>query len=100
MRPSSPAFADDRKGSPGILGDPGVVLGDSGLISYIRPRAIQTTSNTPYHAGSISLPFLERFGSVHAARLKQQGRRFPLFIFEILTSTRRLRVSGFGVAQE
>jgi hypothetical protein len=32
------------------------------------------------------------------ARLKQQGRRFPLFIFERLTSTRRLRVSGFLVA--
>ena len=46
----------------------------------------------------ISLPFFDRFGSVHAARLKQQGRRFPLFIFEILTSTRRLRVSGFWVA--
>jgi hypothetical protein len=50
------------------------------------------------HAGSVSLPFFDSFGSVHAARLKQQGRRFPLFIFEILTSTRRLRVSGFGVA--
>src|SRR6266567_976186 len=50
------------------------------------------------HAGSRSLPFFDRYGSVHAARLKQQGRRFPLFIFEILTSTRRLRVSGFWVA--
>src|ERR1700732_4232039 len=50
------------------------------------------------HADSISRPFFDRFGSVHAARLKQQGRRFPLFIFEILTSTRRLRVSGFWVA--
>src|SRR6202011_1688092 len=49
-------------------------------------------------AGSISLPFFDRYGSVHAARLKQQGRRFPLFIFEILTWTRRLRVSGFLVA--
>src|SRR5438046_10662542 len=44
----------------------------------------------------MSLPFFDRSASVHAARLKQQGRRFPLFIFEILTSTRRLRVSGFG----
>jgi hypothetical protein len=35
---------------------------------------------------------------VHAERLKQQGRLFPLFIFEMLTSTRRLRVSGFFVA--
>ena len=46
----------------------------------------------------MSLPFLDRFGSVHEARLKQQGRRFPFFIFEMLTSTRRLRVSGFRVA--
>ena len=35
---------------------------------------------------------------MHAERLKQQGRLFPLFIFEMLTSTRRLRVSGFLVA--
>jgi hypothetical protein len=55
-------------------------------------------SNTTNHAGSMSLPLFDRFGSVHAARLKQHGRRFPLFIFEILTSTRRLRVSGFWVA--
>jgi hypothetical protein len=46
----------------------------------------------------MSLPLVDRFGSVHAARLKQQGRRFPLLIFEMLTSTRRLRVSGFWVA--
>src|ERR1035438_8853848 len=48
--------------------------------------------------GSISLPLFDRFGSVHEARLKQQGRRLPLFIFEIVTSTRRLRVSEFWVA--
>jgi MmgE/PrpD C-terminal domain len=48
--------------------------------------------------GSRSLPFFDRSGSVHAERLKQQGRLFPLFIFEMLTSTRRLRVSGFVVA--
>jgi len=35
---------------------------------------------------------------VHAERLKQQGLRFPLFIFEMLTSIRRLRVSGLLVA--
>ena len=35
---------------------------------------------------------------MQAARSKQQGRRLPLFIFEIDTSTRRLRVSGFLVA--
>jgi hypothetical protein len=50
------------------------------------------------HGGSMSLPFVDTCGSVQAARLKQQGRRFPLFIFDMLTSTRRLRVSGFLVA--
>ena len=49
-------------------------------------------------SGSRSLPFLDRSGSVHEARLKQQGRLFPLVIFEMLTSTRRLRVSVFFVA--
>jgi hypothetical protein len=34
---------------------------------------------------------------VHPARLKQHGRRFPLSIFEMLTSTLRPRVSGFLV---
>ncbi len=48
--------------------------------------------------GSRSLPPLDRSGSVHAERLKQQGRLFPLSIFEMLTSTRRRRVSGFFVA--
>jgi hypothetical protein len=33
--------------------------------------------------GSRSLPFFDRSGSVHADRLKQQGRLFPLFIFEM-----------------
>ena len=60
--------------------------------------ALKEASNTTNYADSMSLPLFDRFGSVHGARLKQQGRRFPLFIFEILTSTRRLRVSGFGVA--
>jgi hypothetical protein len=45
--------------------------------------------------GWTNLPFFARSGSVHAERLKQHGRLFPLFIFEMLTSTRRLRVSGF-----
>jgi hypothetical protein len=45
-----------------------------------------------------SLPFLDRSGSVQEARSKQQGRRFPWLIFEMLTSTRRLRVSEFLVA--
>ena len=51
-----------------------------------------------YHAGAMSLPLLDTFGSVHEARLKQQGRRFPLVSFEMLTSIRRLRVSTFPVA--
>ena len=44
------------------------------------------------------MPLLERSGSVHAARLKQQGRRLPVLIFEMLTSTLRSRVSGLLVA--
>jgi hypothetical protein len=35
---------------------------------------------------------------VHEARSKQQGRRFPPSIFEMLTSTRRCRVCGLRVA--
>src|ERR1700680_1538595 len=66
---------------------------ECGLL-LLESQGVDTTN----HAGSISLPLLARFGSVHAARLKQQGRRFPLFSFEMLTSTRRLRVSGFWVA--
>jgi hypothetical protein len=50
------------------------------------------------HATSTSLPFFERSGSVHAARLKQQGRRLPDRSFEMPTSTRRRRASGFFVA--
>src|SRR6188508_351931 len=46
----------------------------------------------------MSLPLFERFGSVQPARLKQQGRLFPLSIFEMLTSTRRRRVSVLFVA--
>ena len=44
-----------------------------------------------HYARWTSLPLFDRCGSVHGARVKQQGRRLPLFIFEILTSTRRLR---------
>jgi hypothetical protein len=39
---------------------------------------------------------LDRSRSVHAERLKQQGRLFPLFIFEMLPSARRPRVSGIA----
>ena len=56
------------------------------------------TSLPTDHANWMSLPFFDRVGSVHEARLKQQGRRFPLCIFEMVTSTRRWRVSGFWVA--
>jgi hypothetical protein len=47
------------------------------------------------HRGLISLPFFEWSRSVHAARLKQHGRRFRVCIFEMLTSARRWRVPGF-----
>jgi hypothetical protein len=53
--------------------------------------------HVPY-TSSISLPFFDKAGSVHAARSKQQGRRLPDRSFEMLTSTRRLRVSRFLVA--
>jgi len=61
-------------------------------------QATGTLAHLSDHGSSISLPFLDMFGSVQAARLKQQGRRFPLFIFDMLTSTRRLRVSRLLVA--
>src|SRR2546425_10132604 len=64
----------------------------------LRTRTLALRRQRVVHAGSVSLPFFDRLGSVHAARSKQQGRRFPLFIFEIVTSTLRLRVSGFLVA--
>jgi hypothetical protein len=50
------------------------------------------------HRGSVSFPFFERSGSVHAARLQQHGRRFEACIFEMQASTRRGRVPGFRVA--
>jgi hypothetical protein len=43
----------------------------------------------------MSLTFFDSSGSVHAGRLKQQGRLCPLCIFEMLTS---VSVSGFLVA--
>lgn len=51
-----------------------------------------------YWGGPTSFPFFERSGSVHAERSKQQGRRLPPSIFEIVTATRRSRVAGFPVA--
>ena len=73
---------------------PGPVLPQAA--SYrLRARIVDQGRSSP---GSRSLPFFDRSGSVHEERLKQQGRRFPLFIFEMLTSTRRVRVSGFFVA--
>jgi len=53
------------------------------------------------HRGLISFPFFERSGSVHAARLKQHGRRFPLRIFEVLRramrrGARRIWPAGAG----
>lgn len=56
---------------------------------HARPR---------YRVWATSFPFFERSGAVQAERSKQQGRRLPLFIFEIVTATRRSRVAGFLVA--
>jgi hypothetical protein len=44
--------------------------------------------------GTRSLPLLASWGSVQLARLKQQVRRFPSFIFEMVTSTRRRECQG------
>ena len=49
----------------------------------------------------ISLPFVDRSRAVHAAGLKQQGRRFPLRIFEMLRramrrGARRIWSAGAG----
>ena len=44
------------------------------------------------YIASMSMPFFDRSGSVHAARSKQQGRRLPDRSFEMQTSTRRSRV--------
>jgi uncharacterized membrane protein YphA (DoxX/SURF4 family) len=67
-----------------------------------RPPALQAGTRIVDQGrsspSSRSLPFFDRSGSVHAERLKQQGRLFPFFIFEMLTSTRRVRVSGLFVA--
>src|SRR5699024_6902769 len=51
----------------------------------------------PAYSAPISFPLLATSGSVHEARLKQQGRRLPLRSLSIETSTRRARVSGFLV---
>jgi hypothetical protein len=64
----------------------------------VAQSARQAADSHAVVEGSSSLPLAERSGSVQDARSKQQGRRFPLFIFEIVTSTRRLRVSAFLVA--
>src|ERR1700733_7793501 len=69
-----------------------------GCSCRVRDSARRIVDQGRSSAGSRSWPFFDRFGSVQAARLKQEGRRFPLFSFEMLTSTRRLRVSGFFVA--
>ena len=67
-----------------------------GLVG-LAPRKLRRRAHVLY-AASTSLPFFDRSGSVHAARSKQQGRRLPDRSFEMPTSTRRLRVSGFLVA--
>src|SRR5207237_39798 len=94
--PHRPTPPDGRKPPSGTIDSVGASRMSTTLTR--RRNATHVVLARESHAGSMSLPFLDRFGSVHAARLKQQGRRFPLFIFEILTSTRRLRVPGSWVA--
>ena len=52
-----------------------------------------------YTTGSSITPPLDTAGSVHMARLKQQGRRMPDFSFERATPIRFLRVSELLVAR-
>ena len=59
-----------------------------------RPLAKDLRSASGPYDTSRSLPLLERFGSVHDDRSKQHGRRLPLSIFEMLTSTRRAVSQG------
>ena len=88
-----------RPCGPLRVGPPLLGRRSAGALTASDAQAVgRDVTDLPNHTGSMSLPLLARFGSVHAERLKQQGRRFPLFIFEILTSTRRFRVSGFWVA--
>jgi hypothetical protein len=50
------------------------------------------------HRGLISFPFFERFGSVHAARLKTARSALPALHLRDADSTRRWRVLAFRVA--
>jgi len=79
-------------------------IGPCVLTVSLRVRSESGGRHRPFderrkdQSGSRSLPLRERSGSVHPARLKQHGRRLPCCIFEMVTSTRRLRVSGFRVS--
>ena len=57
----------------------------------LQRAAAKEWGRVPYIT-SMSMPFFDRSGSVHAARSKQQGRRLPDRSFEIPTSMRRSRV--------
>jgi hypothetical protein len=83
------SMARDAAGSwPGLLVR-GVILGSLPPTAGLAHRIRRVD-----HRGSISLPSFERSRSVHAARLKQHGRRFPLRIFEMLRRARRIWPDG------
>jgi len=69
------SMARDTAGSWRGLLVRGVILGS-------LPTGRKARSSHPLgdHRGLISLPFFDRSRPVHAARLKQHGRRFPLRI--------------------
>jgi hypothetical protein len=66
------SMARDAAGSWRGLLVPGVILGSLPTAAGLAHRISQVD-----HRGLISFPFLDRSGSVHAARLKQHGLRFP-----------------------
>ena len=70
------SMARDAAGSWRGLPVRGVIVGS--LPTGRRARSSHAPGD---HRGLISLLFFERSGSVHAARLKQHGRRFPPCIF-------------------
>ena len=102
--PSSIAYPDGPSRAPALPRRPRRVPGPPGAKSgpQLAHGAIVAGSSVrgplrELESTSASTPFLASSGSVQAARSKQQGRRFPERSFEMPTSTRRLRVSGFLV---
>ena len=89
-----PTNGSSRRGWSGaVQGMSSIISEQSRILGGSRTSLASSSGGaTPPEAGpqgwssasSRSLPFFDRSGSVHAARLKQQGRRFPLFSFETL----------------